>query len=101
MHKFIFRFRLKKSAILFNCSNFVVLFIPRFTYQKIDFLLFLFSLININIIEAMIIIEAVKNNQVFLDSILKFEKSKFKIVKIIAIIINIEDKFLFIIFSIF
>ena len=73
MHKFIFRFRLKKSAILFNCPNFVVLFIPRFIYQKIDFLLFLFSLININIIEAMIIIEAAKNNQVFLDSILQLQ----------------------------
>jgi len=78
-----------------------VQFIQRFTCQKFDFLLFLFSLKNINIIEAMIIIEATKNNQVFLDSILKFEKSKFKIFKIIAIIINIEDKFLFIIFSIF
>jgi len=55
----------------------------------------------IDIIDAIISIEAPINNQVALDSILTFEKSKFKIFISIAIIIKIEDRFLLIMFSIF
>ncbi|MFN3136094.1 MAG: hypothetical protein ACE37L_00290 [Allomuricauda sp.] len=63
--------------------------------------LFLFSLTKIKIIEAIKTEEAPKKSQVFVDSILKFEKLKFNIFSIIATIIRIEDKFLLIILLVF
>lgn len=69
--------------------------------QKSVLLLLIVSLIINRTIEAIIIIEAPKNNQVFLDSILKFEKSKFNIFNTIAIITSTDGKFRLIIFYCF